>query len=247
MILISFMIVKNKKILGIMPARGGSKGIPGKNIKNFNGWPLIYWTIDPALKSGILSRIIVSTDDDEIAGVAKSFGAEVPFKRPTELSGDKSPTLLTVIHAVDYLHKNENYYPDFILLLEPTFPGRKPQQIKEAIDLILATGADSVISLVEVPSKYNPAWQFEVTNSGRTKIITGTDFKKIITRRQDISKTYIRNGAIYLFRTDLLFGSEPSFYGKDIRAYIMDPVYNLDIDTMEDWFFAESKIASILK
>jgi len=246
MILISFMIVKNKKILGIIPARGGSKGIPGKNIKNFNGWPLIYWTIDPALKSGILSRIIVSTDDDEIAGVAKSFGAEVPFKRPTELSGDKSPTLLTVIHAVDYLHKNENYYPDFILL-EPTFPGRKPQQIKEAIDLILATGADSVISLVEVPSKYNPAWQFEVTNSGRTKIITGTDFKKIITRRQDISKTYIRNGAIYLFRTDLLFGSEPSFYGKDIRAYIMDPVYNLDIDTMEDWFFAESKIASILK
>src|SRR3989339_374160 len=241
MILISFMIVKNKKILGIIPARGGSKGIPGKNIKNFNGWPLIYWTIDPALKSGILSRIIVSTDDDEIAGVAKSFGAEVPFKRPTELSGDKSPTLLTVIHAVDYLHKNENYYPDFILLLEPTFPGRKPQQIKEAIDLILATGADSVISLVEVPSNYNPAWQFEVTNSGRTKIITGTDFKKIITRRQDISKTYIRNGAIYLFRTDLLFGSEPSFYGKDIRAYIMDPVYNLDIDTMEDWFFAESK------
>ena len=104
-----------------------------------------------------------------------------------------------------------------------------------------------MISLVEVPSKYNPAWQFEVTNSGRTKIITGTDFKKIITRRQDISKTYIRNGAIYLFRTDLLFGSEPSFYGKDIRAYIMDPVYNLDIDTMEDWFFAESKIASILK
>lgn len=242
-----FMVIRNKKILGIIPARGGSKGIPGKNIKDFYGQPLIYWTIEPALKSGVLSRLIVSTDDDQIAKVAKSFGAEVPFKRPAELADDKSPTLLTVIHAVKYLRENANYSPDFIFLLEPTFPGRQPQQIKEAVDLILKTKADSVISLVEVPGKYNPAWQFEVDNDGRTKIATGATFKEIVTRRQDLPKTYIRNGAVYLFKTGLLFENKPSFYGKDVRAYIMNSDYDLDIDTAEDWRSAESKMALILK
>ena len=242
------LITMNKKnILGIIPARCGSKGIPGKNIKEFCGKPLIAWTIEAALKSGAISRLIVSTDDDKIAEIARQYGAEVPFIRPAELAQDASTTLSVLVHAVKYLREKENYFPDFIFLLEPTFPGRQPRQIKEAVDLILKTEADSVISLVEVPDKYNPAWQFEVASDGRTKIFTGADFKKIVTRRQDLSKTYIRNGAVYLFKTDLLFRDEPSFYGKDVGAYIMDPIYNLDIDTMEDWHFAESKIASILK
>ncbi len=236
-----------KNILGIIPARGGSKEIPGKNIKEFCGKPLMVWTIESALKSEAVSRLIVSTDDNKIAEVAKQYGAGVPFMRPAELAQDASPTLPVLVHAVKYLADNENYKPDYVLLLEPTSPGRQSQQIKEAVDLIMKTGADSVVSLVEVPTKYNPAWQFTITIGGRAKITTGVDFKEIITRRQDLPKTYIRNGAIYLFKTNLLFGDKPSFYGKDARAYIMDSVYDLDIDTPEDWQFAESKMASILK
>ena len=234
--------MNKKNILGIIPARGGSKGIPGKNIKEFYGKPLIAWTIEAALKSGSLSRLIVSTDDNKIVEIAKRYGAEVPLVRPAELAQDTSSTLSVLVHAVKYLLEKENYFPDFIFLLEPTFPGRQPQHIREAIDLVLQTHADSVVSLVGVPEKYNPAWQFEVGDSGWVKTVVGVDFKKIVTRRQDLSKTYIRNGAVYLFKTELLFEDEPNFYGRDVMAYIMSSKYDLDIDTLEDWFVAESKM-----
>lgn len=239
-------IMENKKILGIIPARGGSKGIPGKNIKEFCGKPLIAWTIEAALESKALSRLVVSTDYEEIAKIAGKYGAEIPFFRPAELAGDKSPTLSVIIHTVKYLMNNEGYKPDFVLLLEPTCPSRKAKHIKEAIDLILRTAADSVVSVVEVPGHYNPFWQFRVDNNQKMEIFTGGSFNKIIIRRQDLPKTYTRNGAIYIFKTELLFSVEPSFYGNDSRAYIMDAANNVDIDTPEDWLEAEKKMRLLL-
>ncbi len=237
---------KNKQILALIPARGGSKGIPGKNIKEFCGKPLIAWSIEAARQSGLVSRVVVTTDYDEIGEIAKKFGAEVPFKRPAELAQDTTPTLPVMIHAVNYLKETENYAPDYVLLLEPTSPGRQMRHIKEAVELILKTGADSVVSVVEVPGRYSPFWQFKVDDNQRMEITTGGSLKNIITRRQNLPKTYTRNGAIYLFKTELLFEHEPSIYGDDTRAYIMDSAYSLDIDTLEDWSEAEDKMKLLI-
>jgi len=240
------MDIKNKKILALITARGGSKGIPGKNIKEFCGKPLIAWAIEAAKQSNLVSRVIVSTDYDKIAEIAKKFGAEVPFMRPAELAQDTTPTLPVMVHAVNYLKEAENYTPDYILLLEPTSPGRQARHIKEATELILKTGADSVVSVVEVPRRFSPSWQFKVGADRRMEIATGGSLKNIITRRQDLPKAYTRDGAIYLFKTKLLFEAEPSIYGDDTRAYIMDSAYSLDIDTPEDWSEAEVKMKSLI-
>ena len=236
----------DKKILAIIPARGGSKGIPRKNIKEFCGKPLIAWTIEAAKKSGIISRLVLSTDDAEISEIGRRYGAEVPFVRPSELAIDTTPTLPVVIHAVRNLMEKENYNPDFVVLLEPTSPGRKAEHIKEAVELMLKTKADSVVSLVEVPGHYSPFWQFKIDEEDKMELFVGDPINKIISRRQDLPKTYTRNGAIYIFRPELLFGKEPSLYGKDTRAYIMDPAYSMDIDTPEDWREAEKKMSLII-
>ncbi len=241
------MDIKDKKILALIPARGGSKGIPGKNIKEFCGKPLIAWAIEAARQSNLVSRVIVSTDYSDIAATAKKFGAEVPFMRPAELAQDTTPTLPVMIHAVNYLRETENYNPDYVLLLEPTSPGRQARQIKEVIKLMLKTEADSVVSVTEVPGRFSPFWQFKVGDDKRMEIFTGGNFKNIITRRQNLPKTYTRDGAIYLFKTRLLFEAEPSIYGEDARAYIMDPAYSLDIDTPEDWLEAEKKMKLLIK
>ena len=240
--------MSNKKnILGIVPARGGSKGIPGKNIKEFCGKPLMAWTIESALKSEAVSRLIVSTDDFKIAEIAKQYGAEVPFMRPAELAQDASPTLPALVHAVKYLADNENYKPDYVLLLESTSPGRQPFHIKEAVKLIIKTEADSVVSMKEVATAYSPFWQFKIDQNGKMELFTGQPIKEIITRRQELPKTYVRNGSIYLFKTNLLFESPPSIYGDDVRPYLTDEVYSLDIDTPQDWAEAEEKMRNILK
>lgn len=233
----------SKKILAIIPARGGSKGIPRKNIKDFCGKPLIAWAIEAAQKSGVVSRLIISTDDAEIAEVGRKYGAETSFVRPADLAEDKSPTLPVIIHAVKYLLEKENYKPDLVMLLEPTSPGRNSRHIKEAVELILKTGADSIVSVVEVPSCYSPFWQFKIQEDGQMEVFTGGPLNKIISQRQDLPKTYTRNGVIYIFKTELLFDAKPSLYGSDVRAYLMDLAASLDIDTPEDWEEAERKIS----
>ena len=132
------------KILGVITARGGSKGIPGKNIKLLCGKPLIAYTIEAAKKSGALDRLILSTDDPTIAQVAKSFGCEVPFMRPPELAKDHVSHLPVMQHAVQWLSNKEGYKPEYVMILQPTSPLRQPFHIKETVDLILETDADSV-------------------------------------------------------------------------------------------------------
>jgi N-acylneuraminate cytidylyltransferase len=241
-------MVKRLKILGIIPARGGSKSIPRKNIKPFLGKPLIGWSIEALQKSGVCDRIVVSTDDKEIAETAKKFGAEVPFIRPAELARDATPTLPVLQHAIKWLKDNENYEPDAVVLTQATSPGVRAFHFKEGLELFFSSGAHSVVSVVETPANYNPHWQFSLASAdGRLELFTGAPVKNVIRRRQELPKTYVRNSAFYIFKPSLLFEAEPSFYGEDVRGYVMDNVYNIDIDSPDDWADAEKKLKAVLQ
>lgn len=236
-----------KEVLGIIPARGSSKSIPRKNIKLFAGKPLIAWAIETLKQSGVISRVIVSTDDEEIAKIAREYGAEVPFMRPAELAGDTTPTLPVLQHALQWLKENEGYWPNYVVLLEPTSPSKRPFHVREVVKMLVETGADSTISVSEVPGVLNPHWQLKLDEKGRVELFTGGSMKNVIRRRQDLPKTYYRNSSIYAFRPELLFADDPSFYGEDARAYITDSKYAFDIDTPEDWEFAERQFKKILE
>lgn len=236
-----------KEVLGIIPARGGSKSIPRKNIKLFVGKPLIAWAIDTLRQSGVIGRVIVSTDDEGIAQVAKEYGAQAPFMRPAELAQDTTPTLPVLQHALQWLKENEGYWPDYVVLLEPTSPSKRPFHVREVVEMLINTGADSTISVSEVPGVLNPHWQLKLGEGGRVELFTGGSMKNVIRRRQDLPKTYYRNSSIYAFKPELLFADDPSFYGEDVRAYVTDSKYAFDIDTPEDWEFAERQFKKILE
>ena len=208
---------------------------------------MIAWVIETLVSSGVCDRVIVSTDDKEIADVAREFGAEVPFMRPAELAEDTTPTLPVLQHAVQWLRTNESYHPDYVVLLEPPSIIKRPFQVKGVVKLLLDTGADSVVSVCEVPGVFSPHWQLTLGEEGRVNLFTGGTMKNVIRRRQDLPKTYYRNSAIYAFKTDLLFAKEPSLYGEDLRAYPTELKYALDIDTPEDWPVAEAKFKKILE
>jgi len=230
------------KVLGIITARGGSKGIPGKNIKSLLGKPLISYTIEEAKKSGVFDRLILSTDSEEIAEVAKKYNCEVPFIRPVELAEDQVSHLPVIQHAVTWLKNKENYYPDYIMILQPTSPLRRDFHIKEAVDLLLRNDADSVLSVVETNNKQI----LNLDNSGFLKLCNGDPIYKRIDRRQFLPKSYISAGLIYLFKTDLLFSENPNFYGESTLPYIIDNKYVADIDNLGDWKEAEEKLKKIL-
>ncbi|MCL9972289.1 MAG: acylneuraminate cytidylyltransferase family protein [Candidatus Pacebacteria bacterium] len=234
-----------KKVLCLITARGGSKSIPRKNIKPFAGKPLIAWSIETAIKSGLVDRTVVTTDDQEIADISKQHGAEVPFMRPAELALDTTPSLPVLQHAVQWLKDNENYYPDYVLLLEPTSPARRPFHVKAAIEIAEKSGCDSVIALGAVPGHYNYHWQVALEDD-KALLVTGTAWPQVIPRRQELPKTYFRNGAFYLFRPDLLFAEKPSLYGSDVRGYVVEDKYSVDIDIARDWDEAEPKFLNIL-
>lgn len=234
-----------QRVLGVVTARGGSKGIPGKNIKPLAGKPLIVYTVEAAKESGVFDRLILSTDDEKIAAVSREYGCEVPFMRPAELARDDTPHLPVVQHAVRWLEENEDYRPDYVMILQPTSPLRQPRHIREAVQLLGKTGADSVVSVSAVPGHHNPHWQLVVGHEGYLKIFTGESLDQIVRRRQDLPLTYTRNGAIYLFRAGLLFKPQtPSFYGNQVAAYVMDDRYSVNIDSPADWEKAEELLAA---
>ncbi len=221
-------------MLGLIPARGGSKGIPGKNIKTLGDKPLIAYTIEAALNSNMLDDVIVSTDSEEIAFIAKQFGAKVPFIRPKHLANDKARSIDAVIHCIEELEKQSKLY-DAICLLQPTSPFRKVGDIDAAIGLFIEKGTDSLVSVIDVPHEYNPHWVFEEDKRGYLKISTGE--KTIISRRQDLPSAFIRNGAIYLTQSEVL--KNGSFYGNTTAYYRMQSTGHVNLDTMEDWNKAE--------
>ena len=236
-----------KEILGIIPARGGSKSIPRKNIKLFLGKPLLAWAISALKESGVVSRIIVSTDDDEIASVAREYGAEVPFMRPRELAEDSTPTLPVLVHVLSWLKEHENYAPEYVVLFEPTSAAKRSYHVREIVEKLVATGADSVISVAEVPGVLNPMWQVAMDANDRLSIFTGGPLKNFIPQRQSLPKTYYRNSSIYAFKPSLLFSPEPNIYGDDSRGCIVDKKFAFDIDEPPDWEAAEEKFRKILE
>jgi len=228
----------------VITARGGSKGIPGKNLKPLAGKPLMAYTIEAARDCGAFDRVIVSTDASDIATTARSLGGDVPFIRPAELARDETPHLPVLEHAVRWLDEHEHYRPDAVMILQPTSPFRQPRHIRESIALFERTGADSVVSVSEVPSHVNPMRTLRVDERGFASLfVSGQPVRCRVNRRQDLPAAWAMNGAIYLFRTRVLFDREPSLYGETTAAYVMSKDDGISIDSLEDWTEAERTIA----
>ncbi len=220
-------------IVGLIPARGGSKTIPHKNSKLLAGKPLIAWTIEAAKNCQALSRVIVSTDDPHIADVALQWDAEVPFLRPAELAGDKSSSLDVVLHLIHWLEEHDSM-PEYILLLQPTSPFRTAEDITAAIDLAKTRKVDAVVSVCETDA--HPLLCKRVQEDGRLADYVSTDLGYL--RRQDLPPAYQLNGAIYVNRCQSLL-QERTFLPKDTVPYFMPPERSLDLDTLWDWHLAE--------
>ena len=225
------------KILAVIPARGGSKGVPRKNIRLLNGKPLIAYTIEEAKKSKYIDRIIVSTEDKEIAEISTKYGAEV-IERPAELARDDTPTVDVVLHLLDSLN---HYEPDIIILLQPTSPLRTYEDIDSALVLFINNNCDSVVSVCEI--EHTPYWSFKIED-GYLKPIFGEEYLK--KRRQELPKVYIPNGAIFITTPDIL-KKYRSFYCERTVPYIMPIERSVDIDNEIDFLLAEILIKRRLK
>ncbi len=228
------------RILGIITARGGSKGVPGKNLKALAGKPLLAYTIEAARESAALDRVILSTEDVAIAELGRSLGCEVPFLRPAELSRDDTPHLPVIQHAAAWMRDQAHYRPDAVMVLQPTSPLRTAGDIDAAAALLESSGADSVLSVSEVPTHAHPLRTLRLDAGGRaTLFATGQPVRRRINRRQDMPEAWVMNGAIYACRTAELFAAEPSLYGDAVVAYRMPPERSISIDDMDDWAAAE--------
>ena len=221
------------KIIAMIPARGGSKSILKKNIKKLLGKPLLAWTIEAAKKSKYIDKIIVSTENKEIAEISKKYGAEVPFLRPEELAKDKSSTIDAIFHALEVL-KEQNYTPNVVILLQPTSPLRNAEDIDSAIELFEAADCESVVSVCEV--EHSPYWCFEI-EKGYLRSLFGDEY--LMMRRQDLKGVYIPNGAIYISTPPTLYKYK-SFYCNHTIPYIMPIRRSIDIDNEIDFMLAES-------
>lgn len=221
-------MIHGKKVLGIIPARGGSKGVPGKNIRPLAGKPLIAWTIEAAAKSKYLDRLIVTSDDEAIIQTSLACGADVPFVRPAHLAQDDTPGIAPVLHAMDKLPEY-----DYIVLLQPTSPLRNAQDIDTCIERFAVTAAEAVVSVTE--QEKSPYWMFEVGEAGKLEPIMG---KTDTSRRQDLPRVYALNGAVYVSSAEVLKRTE-SFLTDNTEAYIMPKERSIDIDTVIDFRICE--------
>ena len=214
-------MIKGKSILAIIPARGGSKGIPRKNIRMLAGKPLIAWTIEEAKKSKYIDRLILSSEDDEIIKVAKEWGCEVPFIRPVELAKDDTPGIETVLHAIKSL--NGEY--DYIVLLQPTSPMRLVDDIDCCIEVCVFSKAMSCVSVTEV--NQHPFWMYTIDSSGYLYPIM--QHKNETNCRQDLPSVYVLNGAVYIAENDFL-ENKKTFLTAMTKAYVMTKKRSVDID-----------------
>lgn len=215
----------DKNVVAIIIARGGSKSIPRKNILPLHGKPLVAWPIDLAKSIDRIDRVIMTTDDDEIADIAKEHGAEVPFKRPAELSDDETTTLPVLQHAIKYLEDKESYKADIVLLLYPTAPFLKPERIEEALDLFEKTECNSVISVIKDWGRF---WRKEDDDSYKTL------HPKERVNRQYYDPLLREDGAVYFSTYDVLMKQDKLVDDKNIQFLIMKENENVDIDNPED-------------
>jgi CMP-N,N'-diacetyllegionaminic acid synthase len=213
------------QVLGVIPARGGSKGIPNKNLVPIGGRPLLAYTADAALRSVRMTRVIVSTDDSAIADAARALGVEVPFMRPVALAADETPMLPVLQHALSAM-REAGFAADAVALLQPTSPLRRAEHIDAALELLDTSDADAVVSVVEVPHQFNPASVLRLEGDRLFPFMDGPT----VTRRQDKPRVLARNGpAVLAVRASVI--ERGSLYGDDCRALVMSAEDSLDIDS----------------
>ena len=225
-------------VLGLVPARAGSKGVPGKNIRPLAGRSLLDYTAHAARESRVLDRLVLSTDTQEIAEEGRRAGLEVPFMRPAHLALDDTPMLPVVRHAIDALAV-DGWRADLVVLLQPTSPLRRSQHIRAAVTLLRETGVDSVVSVVEVPRHLSPDYVMRIDDGVLRPFLP--EGARIV-RRQDVRPAYSRDGTVYAFRTATIerFGT---IYGEVCQPLILDPAESLSIDSPADWAEAERVLA----
>ena len=231
-------MINNKRVLGIIPARGGSKGIPRKNIQQILGVPLIAYTIDEGLKSRYIDRLIVSTDDQEIANISLNYHAEVPFIRPRALATDTATSVATLQHAVNSVEKGAARF-DYVIELMVTNPLKIARDIDACIEKIEKTAADSVIGVTRLED-HHPARIKKIVDD---KLVDFCVQEVNETRRQDLRPhAYIRNGSIYCLDRDILMSASRRYGTENSRPYIFPVERSVNIDTLEDFYVAEQRL-----
>ncbi len=227
--------MKQHNMLAIIPARGGSKGLPRKNIRVLAGKPLIAWTIEAAQKSKFIDRIIVSTDDEEIAEVSQNYGAETPFLRPQELATDEAKSDDVILHTLEWIEVNEKTQYESFILLQPTSPLRTHKHIDEAIKKFYDDDNSEALVSVKVP-KDNPYWMKKVNSNGY--LTNFMNRSTIPTRRQELPEVYSLNGAIYIASWEF-FKNHKNFYAGNCQFYKMDKLFSVDVDDELDFLIVE--------
>jgi CMP-N-acetylneuraminic acid synthetase len=225
-------------VLGLVPARGGSKGVPGKNLRTLAGRTLLDYTARAAVDSGVIDRLVLSTDSSEIADAGRRAGLEVPFIRPATLAQDDTPMLPVIRHAVDALAA-DGWTAEEIVLLQPTSPLRRPSHVRDAVTLLRESKADSVVSVVELPRHLSPDYVMRIEDGVLRPFLP--DGARV-TRRQDARPAYSRDGTVYAcWRTTLeRWGN---IYGERCQPLVLDAADSLSIDSLADWAEAERRLA----
>lgn len=226
---------RSLRTLGLIPARGGSKGIPRKNIRLLGGRPLLKFTAEAALAASRLSRVVLSTDDHAIAEVAVACGLDVPFLRPPELAQDDTPMLKVVQHALGYMERKGDTF-DAVCILQPTTPFRELQVIDDCIDRLEREEVDCVMTVREVPTEFNPRWVYFTAQDGCLRLSTGDPAP--IPTRQALPPAYYRDGSVYVSRRDVVM-QRNSLYGRLVAGHLVTSRPAINIDTEEDWRRAE--------
>lgn len=226
------------RVLAIVPARGGSKGVPGKNVRKLAGRTLLDYTALAARDSGVIDRIVLSTDSDEIADAGRQAGMEVPFMRPVALAQDDTPMLPVIQHAIESLAA-QGWTTDVIVLLQPTSPLRQPSHVRDAVKMLHESTADSVVTVIEVPRHLSPDYVMRIDDGVLRPFL---DEGARVTRRQDARPAYSREGTVYAcWRATLeRFGN---IYGERCQPLMLDAADSLSIDSPADWAEAERRLA----
>jgi len=226
-------------VLAVVPARAGSKGIPGKNVRPLAGRPLLAYAADAISESGVVDRAVLSTDSEEIRALGREVGLETPFLRPAELGHDDTPMQPVAEHAVLELEE-EGWSPELVLVVQPTAPLRRGRHLRRAVELLRETGADSVVSVVPIPPHFSPDYAMRVDDG---RLVPFLPEGAAVRRRQDARPAYSRDGTVYAVRRDVLV-EQRDLYGGDCRPLVLSPEESINLDTPADWDEAERRMGA---
>lgn len=230
-------MIYNKKVIAIIPARGGSKGLPRKNILMLAGKPLIAWTIEQANCSKYIDKVIVSTEDDEISEIARKYEAEIPFLRPTELARDDSPTIDSIIHAINWFEEKGHYF-DIVVLLEPTSPLRDVVDIDKCIEMLIShPAAKAIVSVAKLESAH-PEFNMIINDEGLIRKLNGTTTFNVL-RRQELEDIYFFEGSVYISEIPSL-KQKRTFYHESTLAYVVPKYKSIEVDEISDLICIEA-------